>query len=688
MRRRRLTLSSTSGQIRRTAAASSCPTGVCTRSGAGAGAASSAGSAAIVGRRAGGAGRGRAGLRLAAGPRLAAGGGLGRVGGLPAGSGRIAGRSATPAASATRPAALAGPSRPPGRRRPASRRLRAGCSGPAAGSRRLRPAGRAGRPGRPPAPPDRRRRPRRAGAPSAPAAAAARPRPAVADGSSIRADTSSSSNRGDVVPRISISPVCTMSAIRDSVAVPEPGGLVGHPLDLVGRAVEQALGVRVRHRVEHDQVAQPLQQVGGEPARVVPGLDHPVDRLVHRRRVAGRQRVDHLVQQRAVGDAEQPDRTRVRHALRPGPGDELVEHGQRVPGRPAAGPDHERQHGRLDRDPLGRADRGQQPAHHARRDQPERVVVRPRPDRGQHLVRLGRREHEDEELRRLLDELEQGVEALRAHHVRLVDDVDLVARAHRREEGPLAQVAGVVDAAVRGRVDLDHVEAAGTVRGERDARVALAARVGRRAAGLAVERAGQDPGAGGLAAATRAGEQVRMVDPAAGQRLHQRLGHVLLTDHLGEGGRTVLPVERESHAATLVLRYDRGRTPVLAVGIMVCHAGAVVVSALVGMGALLLAAAVLSAGSARGCTRAYREALRELRDGDRRLEPGAGPGRRLEDELRWYADVTAAGRDSGWRYAAAVVVGALRGRRSCWPSGRSRCGRRRCRWRPRWSCWS
>ncbi|HVE29375.1 MAG TPA: hypothetical protein VNC80_04870, partial [Mycobacteriales bacterium] len=86
-----------------------------------------------------------------------------------------------------------------------------------------------------------------------------------------------------------------------------------------------------------------------------------------------------------------------------------------------------------------------------------------------------------------------------------------------------------------------------------------------------------------------------------------------------------------------------------------------VVSALVGMGALLLAAAVLSAGSALRLHAAYRQALRELRDGDRRLEPGAGPGRRLEDELRWYADVTSAGRDSGWRYAAAVVVGACAG---------------------------
>ena len=77
----------------------------------------------------------------------------------------------------------------------------------------------------------------------------------------------------------------------------------------------------------------------------------------------------------------------------------------------------------------------------------------------QHLVRLGGGEDEDQEVRRLLDQLEQGVEALRGDHVRLVDDVDLVAVADRREERPLAQVTGVVDAAVAGRVDLDDVDA-------------------------------------------------------------------------------------------------------------------------------------------------------------------------------------------------------------------------------------
>ena len=100
---------------------------------------------------------------------------------------------------------------------------------------------------------------------------------------------------------------------------------------------------RVGHPLQDDQVTQPLQQVGGEPARVVPGVGDPVDRGERGRPVAGGQGVGHLVDQRHVGHAEQGDRAGVRHAVHPGPGDQLVQHRQRVPGRAAAGPDHERE---------------------------------------------------------------------------------------------------------------------------------------------------------------------------------------------------------------------------------------------------------------------------------------------------------------------------------------------------------
>ena len=123
---------------------------------------------------------------------------------------------------------------------------------------------------------------------------------------------------------------------------------------------------------------------------------------------------------------------------------------------------------------------------------------------------------------------------------------------HRREERALAQLAGVVDAAVAGRVDLDDVDRALATPRELAAAVALAARVGDRRLG-AVERARQDASAGGLAAAAWSGEQVGVVDPVAGQRSAQRLGDMLLPDDLGEGLRAVAAVERERRHAYEVI---------------------------------------------------------------------------------------------------------------------------------------
>ena len=119
----------------------------------------------------------------------------------------------------------------------------------------------------------------------------------LAPGSSTCAHTSSSSSRGEVVPRISD------EARRDDLGRPgqlglaEPPGLVGHLVQPVGGASSSPVCPASGHRVEDDQVAQPVEQVGGEPARVVAGLHHPVDGAEHGRAVPGRQRVDHLVEQ-------------------------------------------------------------------------------------------------------------------------------------------------------------------------------------------------------------------------------------------------------------------------------------------------------------------------------------------------------------------------------------------------------
>ncbi len=173
-------------------------------------------------------------------------------------------------------------------------------------------------------------------------------------------------------------------------------------------------------------------------------------------------------------------------------------------------------------------------------------MVGARADRRQHLVRLGGGEDEQDVGRRLLDELEQGVEALRRDHVGLVDDVDLVARLHRREDGALAQLAGVVDAAVGGRVDLDDVDRAVPGRRQGAAGVALPARLGR-GPGRAVEGAGQDARRGGLAAAPRPREEIGVVQAPGADRVDERLGDVLLADDFGEGLRPVFAVQRECH---------------------------------------------------------------------------------------------------------------------------------------------
>ena len=330
----------------------------------------------------------------------------------------------------------------------------------------------------------------------------------------------------------------------------EHRGLDPHALELVGRQVaEHRLG-GVPRRGDDDEVAQPLEHVLDEAARLVPRGHDAVDDAERAGAVARGEGVDRVVEQGGVRVAEQRHGALVVDPACARAGDQLVEHRQRVAHRAAAGTDHERQHPGPHGDPLGDAQLLEVGLEGVRGDEAERVVVRARADGPDDLVRLRRGEDELHVRRRLLDDLEQRVEPLRGDHVRLVEDEDLEPVPGRGERRALAQVTRVVDAVVARSVDLDDVQAATAAARELDARVARAARHRRRALG-AVEAAREDPGRRRLAAASRTGEQVGVGDLVRAQRLQQGLGDVLLPDHLGEGVGPVAAVQGLGHGTSV-----------------------------------------------------------------------------------------------------------------------------------------
>ena len=112
----------------------------------------------------------------------------------------------------------------------------------------------------------------------------------------------------------------------------DPRRLIAHPLEHVLGGVDHTAGDRVGHRLQHDQIAKALQQIGGEPPRVMAGVDHPLDRSEQRRGVARGQRVDRVVDQRHVGGTQQRKRPRVADLVAVRARQQLIEHRERVAG--------------------------------------------------------------------------------------------------------------------------------------------------------------------------------------------------------------------------------------------------------------------------------------------------------------------------------------------------------------------
>ena len=281
--------------------------------------------------------------------------------------------------------------------------------------------------------------------------------------------------------------------------------LLGHAVQFLSLDAAEYSRRTLAGGADDDEVTEALEQILDETARILAGLDDPVDRGERGGSIPGTERVDHFVQERTVRVAEQRDCPLVPNRRPFRTGDELVEQGEGVAHRTASGAHDEWEHSGLHLHLLAHAEGLHVFEHLGGRHQPEWVVMSARADRTDDLLRLRRREDELHVLRRLLHDLEQRVEPLRGHHVRLVQDEDLVAIPRRGEHGPLAQVPRVVDTIVARGIDLHDIHRPAAISAQLDAaRTDAARRVGRSLG--AVKTAGEDAGGRRLAAPAGATE--------------------------------------------------------------------------------------------------------------------------------------------------------------------------------------
>ena len=258
--------------------------------------------------------------------------------------------------------------------------------------------------------------------------------------------------------------------------------------------------------------------------------------------VLARDRLGDVELRVAADQAEHRADVGARHAIG-GEREHLIERAQRVAHAAFGGPRHERQRRVLDLHAFAGGDLPELLANRRERQRLQLEDLRPRLDRGRHRVQFGRRHHELHVRRRLFDGLQQGVERALRQPVDFVDDEHLVAVAHRRDRERLDDdLADGVDAGVGGAVDLEDVQVAAF--GDLHARIADAARVARRSVD-AVQRPRQDARRRRLADAARAGEDERLREPAAGDRVLQRIDDAALADDVLELLRT--PFAGESY---------------------------------------------------------------------------------------------------------------------------------------------
>ena len=226
---------------------------------------------------------------------------------------------------------------------------------------------------------------------------------------------------------------------------------------------------------------------------------------------------------------------------------QLIKNRQRITHRTAASTNHQLQHARLNGHLLLIAQTLQERQKNLRRNQTERVMVSTRTNRTQHLIRLSRREDKLHVLRRFLHNLQQRIETLTGHHMRLVNNEDLVTVTHRRQSCAFTQVTGMIHTAVARRIHLNHVKRTAAITRELTARIAHTTRSRSRTL-RTVQAARQNTRRRGLTATTRAREQIRVIHTILLKSDHKRFGHVLLPNNLSKGLGAITTIKGSAHS--------------------------------------------------------------------------------------------------------------------------------------------
>ncbi len=283
------------------------------------------------------------------------------------------------------------------------------------------------------------------------------------------------------------------------------------------------------------KIAEMADRFAAEVLQILPVGDQAMNQAERAFRRLRGNRVDEFVEH-AFGDhAQQFAHLRVGDGVA-AVGDGLFE--QRKPVAQAAfgGARQHRDRARIDRQIFRLGDALDFAGNFLERERAKLKKLRARFDRLDQIFGARGRQNEDDALGRLFESFQQRVGGFVGQLMRFVEDHHFVAAGGGRVAHHFAQFANLIDAAVRGRVDFEHVERSS--RGNFAAGVAGVVGLGGRAL-RAVERFGENARRGGLSHAAHARKNVRVRHAIRLDRVRERLGDVLLADEVAERLRPV-----------------------------------------------------------------------------------------------------------------------------------------------------